>query len=364
MEQIIRQLFKERSHKEKDLLGALEHLAGRWGDQVYQEVFRFLLRKDLDASQAGRFWREAVARWDSMVKVKPAHLHIRAALLDYFHNVVGDKLASPSDGLTGLYNWAFAKHHAENLMAYMRRSKSSSSLALVLIDLDHFRQYNLHCGPMEGDRALRQVAEIIRGRIREMDVAARHEGGDFALFLPNSGRVQAFDVAERIRATVETTSFPGRANLPGGKLTISCGIAAFPRDGDSAHILMREAGRELSTAKRRRNSISPARPEQIRDHRREISSMVDFAPADAPHFSTAMALNISHTGIAIGCDCELLSPGIPVRLRFRRPFWPKDREVPGIVRRVWKNSACGMLRAGLEFAAPEHELLKLFAVSS
>jgi diguanylate cyclase (GGDEF)-like protein len=363
MEQIIRELFLERTLEEKDLLGKLDRLAEESGDRVYQEVFRFLLRKDVDISQAGRFWREALARWGSMDKVTPAHLRIRAALLDYLHHVVGDKLNSPNDGLTGLYNWNFAKSYAENLLAYMRRSKNSSSLSLVLLNLDHFRRYNLHCGPMQGDRALRHVAEILRGRIREMDIASRHDGGDFALFLPGSNRIQAFEVAERIRAAVETASFAGQDILSGGKLTISCGIASFPRDGDGVHALMREAGRELAAAKKKRNCISPARPKELRDHRRKVSSLVEFALADA-YFSTGMAMNISRTGIAIGCDCDLLSPGLSVTLRFRRPFWPKEREVSAVVRRVWRTSPCAMLQAGLEFSAPEHDLCKPIALSA
>lgn len=363
MEQLIRQAFTEFGHNKKELLATIETLAGSRGEEVYQAVFRYLLRKNLDSPRAGRYWREALARWDSMAKVKGGNLRIRAALLDYLHNVVGEKLVSVNDGLTGLYNWAYGKHYAEKLLAYMRRSKSASSLALVLLDLDHFRRYNELCGPMEGDRGLRKLAEIIRRHIREMDVSARYDNGDFALVLPNSDRTQAFAVAERIRATVEKTAFPGQEGLPGGNLTISCGIAAFPQDGDSIHTLLQEAGRGLADAKRTCNRTCPQKPERRREQRRKVCSVVEVATNNATPFFTAMAFDISRNGIAIGCDADL-TPGTPLRLRFRRPFWPRERNVTGTVRQARRDTASGVLHAGLEFAAPQNGLCKPVSVSA
>lgn len=362
MEQLIRQTFEACGNDEPRLLEAIETLARQQGEEVYREVLRYLLRRDFDAQRAGRYWREALARWESTAKVKGGHLRIRAALLDYLHNVVGEKLASVSDGLTGLYSWACGRNYAEKLLIYLRRSKSDKSLALVLLDLDLFRQYNDLCGPMEGDRALRQVADVLRRHVREMDVVARYDDGDFALVLPNSDRMQAFAVAERIRFTVEKAVFPGQERLPGGNLTLSCGIAAFPEDGDSAHALIREAARALAEAKKGRNRICPMKQDRRREQRRKVFSVVEVAPANEAPFFTAMAFDISSNGIALGCDAEV-APGTDLQLRFRRPFWPQDREVPGTVRQARRDAASGVLHLGLEFADTAGDLCKPVAVS-
>lgn len=362
MEQLIRQTFEACGNDETRLLAAIDTLARRQGEEVYREVFRHLLRRDFDAPQARRYWREALARWESTAKVRGGQLRIRAALLDYLHNVVGEKLASVNDGLTGLYGWAYGRNYAEKLLIYLRRSKSDKPLALVLLNVDLFRQYNDLCGPMEGDRVLRQVADVLRTHVREMDVAARYDGGDFALILPNSDRMQAFAVAERIRYAVEKAVFPGQEHLPGENLTLSCGIAAFPEDGDSAHALIREATRSLTEAKKKRNRTCPMKRDRRREQRRKVFSVVEVAPANEAPFFTAMAFDISSNGIALGCDTEIV-PGTDLQLRFRRPFWPQDREMPGTVRQARRDAASGVLHLGLEFSGTATDLCKPVAVS-
>lgn len=122
-----------------------------------------------------------------------------------------------TDGMTGLFN-----HRAlqERLRAEMARAtRSQSQTALLLLDVDKFKQYNDSYGHPAGDAALQQVAALLRESLREADYPARYGGEEFAVLLPDTDRVGAEQVAERIRAIVDTSSFAHRA------VTVSIGVS-------------------------------------------------------------------------------------------------------------------------------------------
>ena len=137
---------------------------------------------------------------------------LRVAILDYFVNV-SHELRNPkmieiaiyertersavTDGLTGLYNHAY---FLQALRQEVLRSKRHGlKAALLLLDLDDFKRVNDERGHVEGDRVLMKAAAIVRDSVREIDVAARYGGEEFAVLLPDTSRLGAFVVAERIR---------------------------------------------------------------------------------------------------------------------------------------------------------------------
>jgi diguanylate cyclase (GGDEF)-like protein len=107
-----------------------------------------------------------------------------------------------TDGLTGLKNHRAFQESLER--EYARAERDGSPLSLLMLDVDHFKQFNDQFGHPAGDGALKQVARILNNNNRLSDtLAARYGGEEFALILPNCGSNEAFAIAERVRRCVE-----------------------------------------------------------------------------------------------------------------------------------------------------------------
>jgi diguanylate cyclase (GGDEF)-like protein len=181
---------------------------------------------------------------------------------------VVDKLTELAlrDGLTGLYNHRFFQ---EALTAELARSaRHGRKVGLIFIDLDLFKNYNDMLGHPAGDELLVQLAKIlihthsneeiaIRGRIS--DIAARYGGEEFVIILPETDRAGALVRAERLRACVESFPFPNGSVQPGGKVTVSIGVSAYPEDAVTKQGLVEAADQALLRAKREgRNRVYAA----------------------------------------------------------------------------------------------------------
>ncbi|MBC8087910.1 MAG: GGDEF domain-containing protein, partial [Phycisphaerae bacterium] len=109
-----------------------------------------------------------------------------------------------------------------------RALRYDSSMALLMIDLDHFKRVNDSYGHLVGDDVLRDVAALLTATIRTTDMVARYGGEEFLVLLPETDDAGAETFAERIRAAIESHDFGGRADQPGLSLTTSVGVATFP----------------------------------------------------------------------------------------------------------------------------------------
>ena len=144
----------------------------------------------------------------------------------------------------------------------MVADEAGTSLSLVICDLDSFKAVNDVLGHEEGDHALRLAASSIVGAVRSVDIVFRLGGEEFAVLLPHTDGLEAYAVAERIRAAVRI-AFEGY-QVP---LTISCGVATRQADGVGRKELMRTADKALYRAKRagrdRTVSYDPAAVEPV-----------------------------------------------------------------------------------------------------
>ena len=162
-----------------------------------------------------------------------------------------------TDPLTRLYNFGFFRDRLE--IELDRATETGDPVTLVLFDVDHFKAYNDANGHPEGNSALVTVAELLRKTGRRGDVVARYGGEEFAALLYGSGREEGRHFAEAARAAVARHDFPNASGQPGGRLTISCGVASFPEDASDDLSLMRAADKCLYRAKERgRNRVEPS----------------------------------------------------------------------------------------------------------
>jgi diguanylate cyclase (GGDEF)-like protein len=341
-------------------LQAVAELAAEHGNAVYAEMLMLITGKHFGEDTAKSYWDAAINHSRKIFLPEYAATGFRAALLDYLLNVAGEfsdprlieadylrniTRSSITDGLTGLYNQTYFKKVLESSILKQRRS-NDQSFALVLLDLDHFKQYNDRCGHLAGDEALRQCAAIITNAMRDGDVAARYGGEEFALLLPNLDRHDAFIVAERIRRNIEKHLFARQELLDSGNLTISGGVALFPDSGESVADMINAADKELYKAKERRNCIYSFSEDRRQRTRKQVRSLVEYASFEGALYRPALSIDISEEGMGIGCD-SMMFEGMTLSLRLTKPYWPENVHLKAIVRQVRQRE--DMVYVGLEF---------------
>jgi len=158
------------------------------------------------------------------------------------------KVSSITDSLTGLYN---RRHFQERLVAEESRSRRHQHpFSIIMLDIDHFKNYNDTCGHPTGDKALTIIARLIKAEVRDIDIVARYGGEEFIVVLTETDKAGAWKVAERIRKKVADHKFPHAQVQPDKRLTISLGVACFPDDGDDAKDVVERADEALYRAKK------------------------------------------------------------------------------------------------------------------
>jgi diguanylate cyclase (GGDEF)-like protein len=194
---------------------------------------------------------ELLARVTVMLKMKELQeeLQRKAAALERA-NLELERLAN-QDGLTGLPNRRsfFARLDVE----FHRSRRFGSSLAVLMLDIDHFKKFNDTYGHQLGDEALRAAGAALSGGIRSYDCAGRYGGEEFICFLPETNADAALVVAERLRQRVGATRVhvAGVDGVPGEVgMTVSIGIALWP-DSPAERVddLVAAADRALYQAK-------------------------------------------------------------------------------------------------------------------
>lgn len=146
-----------------------------------------------------------------------------------------------TDALTGLYN---RRAYDQELAREWRRvQRNGAALSVLLIDADHFKSINDQHGHAVGDRVLQALAALIQRSAREIDVAARIGGEEFAVLLSDTGATSALNVAERIRSQIAQSD-----TMPVTGVTVSIGVATLAAE-ESAASLQHRADQALYMAK-------------------------------------------------------------------------------------------------------------------
>ena len=164
------------------------------------------------------------------------------------------ELLAKTDGLTGLMNRTHLLHRVNELLA---ADPGPRTLGFFLFDIDHFKAYNDTNGHLPGDELLKSLSRLLRENIREDELVGRWGGEEFIMVMPNVDRERAVQAAERIRGLIAAAAFPHAEKQPGGRVTVSGGVAVWPMDSDDVETLLRLADDALYAAKRAgRNRVS------------------------------------------------------------------------------------------------------------
>ncbi len=166
-----------------------------------------------------------------------------APVLANLHNLAIAQRQAATDALTGLPNRRAVDDTLTRMVA--QSARTFAPLAVLLMDLDHFKAVNDRYGHDRGDQVLTAVGVALRGALRESDFAGRYGGEEFLMLLASTDKQGALRVAESVRGAIATIRLPDI-----DRITASIGLAVLPDDAGEAVALVRAADRALYAAKR------------------------------------------------------------------------------------------------------------------
>ncbi|OGW76150.1 MAG: hypothetical protein A2Z72_06440 [Omnitrophica bacterium RBG_13_46_9] len=204
---------------------------------VRQKVISVIMAEEIEKDDYDRF----------LILVSQIALHIERISL--FESV---ESLSIFDGLTGAF---LRRYFLERFKEELPRAKQCGlCLSIIMVDLDYFKNCNDSFGHLAGDVVLKEVADILKKNVREIDLVGRFGGEEFCILLPEANKAGAYIVGERIRKAVQEHLI--RAYDESIKITISMGISSFPEDSGEAEKLIEHADTALYEAKRKgRNTV-------------------------------------------------------------------------------------------------------------
>jgi diguanylate cyclase (GGDEF)-like protein len=160
------------------------------------------------------------------------------------------------DPLTDLYNRRFMQEALER--EFSRASRRNQALALVMMDIDHFKLFNDSYGHAAGDMALKALSKYMVSHTRKEDVVCRFGGEEFVIIMPEMVRSQALGRADELREGMQHVHIMDFGETP-LSITLSAGVSSYPQDGESVEEVLAAADRALYRAKAEgRNRVSPA----------------------------------------------------------------------------------------------------------
>jgi diguanylate cyclase (GGDEF)-like protein len=309
-------VLQEDAHNEQRILRRLDQIRAEEGISAYAALLLVLTGMAFDETEARRHWEAILAHRRTLQGQLQRDVALRVAALDHFLNVnqtlTGPRLidiamserqepGSSVDRVTGLPN---AAAFLAALQAETRRGRRYElGLSVLYLDLDDFREMNERLGELVGGILLREVAILIQNKIRDIDVAARLAGEEFGILLPETERMGAFLVAERIRREIERHGLRRAVDGRPIRLRASLGVARYPEDATTPDKLLERAEEALHLAKSRGgNAVSVYYRERRQFIRFDLQRgpvtlrVTPAPPAEVPE-GDSLARNISHGGV-------------------------------------------------------------------
>jgi len=215
------------------------------------------------------------------------------------------------DPKTGLFN---ARHFAVALSEEIGRAQRfERPMSLIMADLDLLRDINNSYGHLAGDAVLKGIADVFRAQLRHYDVPARFGGEEFSILLPETPPEQAMEIAERIRRAVAQRTFDVETSSEPIRVTVSIGVAGYPKDGTDANELIHQADLAVYRAKLQgRNRVLGASSEPL------------LVPSDRTARLIAVPEDSEHPA-----PLPATASGAPAQERRNEPRHPRPHAVHG-----------------------------------
>jgi diguanylate cyclase (GGDEF)-like protein/PAS domain S-box-containing protein len=183
------------------------------------------------------------ARWKRLAEMIAGHFALSLTNLRMRHQLQEQAIRDP---LTGLFN---RRYLDETLRREMQRaSRFQHVISIIMMDIDHFKHFNDTYGHDMGDAVLRAVGNLLQASIRAEDIACRYGGEEFTLVLPGASLEDTRQRAEKLRTEIAAISVEHQGH-PLEHITMSLGVASFPRHGTSDDVVMKAADTALYHAK-------------------------------------------------------------------------------------------------------------------
>lgn len=201
-------------------------------------------------------------------------LLITSFIISLYINIENDynlklKELAVKDGLTGLFNH---RSFQDVLDSYITNSqKEDKEVSLLFMDIDNFKNYNDINGHQKGDWLLTKLGEILRNTVGELGVVARYGGEEFAIILYDQTEEAALNLGELIRQNIQQTYFTGQDYQPNKHITVSIGVATYPKVAKNKKQLIELADNALYRAK----SFDKNRVERYYNILDEIDKSID-----------------------------------------------------------------------------------------
>lgn len=303
------QCLSEDYQNEREFLRSFQQVLDKEGDMAYPVLLNILTHLDFSVQEAKDHWVHILYHQKKMGDMLNRPVSLATAVCDFFSYISKD-LKTPKvvemstfeeteksaklDGLTGLFNRG---HFNETLTGELNRSQRyEDTFSLIFFDLDNFKTLNDTVGHQAGDLALKKVAQILVDAKRVEDTAARYGGEELILILPQTPKIKALVIAERIRKRVEEMDlqFQGESF----RLTISGGVASYPMDATEQELLLRCADRAVYEAKAQgKNKIVLHTPTKRQYVRIDLAGEVRFKETVSNDSLTGKSKNVSVSGL-------------------------------------------------------------------
>jgi diguanylate cyclase (GGDEF)-like protein len=274
-------LLHRKPHLRRTLDEATEFVPQQKGRQFASHIIAPMVAREEDVGvlTIGSY---TPGRFDEKdVEIYTHYANLTAVAIHNLRNYERARELSIRDALTGVFN----RHHLQEILdvEVARSRRSGVPTSLLLIDVDHFKEFNDRFGHQVGDRILRATAACFQRSLRLTDQVFRYGGDEFAVLLPVTGSFGARDVATKLREVVrDDTSL--RLPRPGSRPTLSIGAGTVPQDGATSEDLIAAADAALYRAKRNGRDqivVSLLRPESARSRRNGHSALAALRPVGA-----------------------------------------------------------------------------------
>ncbi|MCD4719792.1 MAG: diguanylate cyclase [Desulfobacula sp.] len=310
-------------------INKLNKLAGNNGEDTYSVIIQTLTSLDLKPGEAKKCWFEIISHRENISNTLGRKISLLATISDYFfsfekslknHRIVEinayEKIKKDSthDDLTGLFNKAYMQDALSQHISLAKRH--NTDLSILFLDIDDFKGINDTFGHHSGDIVLKNVAHTISQEMRASDIIARFGGDEFVILMPNTYKINALLISERLRKTIQqkTITIKGTTH----QITVSGGVAGFPVDALKVKDLLNLADSALYRAKGAgKNSIS-----LFKEDKRRFLRIKFNRPIKVKHlgFTRTRTLSGTSKNIAIGGilfeNKEPLSIGAKVQVSF------------------------------------------------